>query len=159
MEGNLVAPKRVRAVPRFKLDLDAMTLFFTPDSPPEVTDRVARVLYVMYGFGDASGTGFGSSIQSATGLSYRIGVWCGDEGEETSNYREFTNVIEALEEEGETGRLVDCRVFFCTDNSTVEASMYKGSSSSEKLYALVVRFHCLQSKFGVLISVSHVSGK
>jgi hypothetical protein len=159
MLGDAVAPELVRAVPRFKIDLHAMSLFFKPGSPPEVTDRVPKILYVMYGFGDASGMEFGSSIQTATGLSYRIGVWVGEEGNETSNYREFTNVMEALKEEGAIGWLAGCRVSFCTDNSTVEAAIYKGSSKSEKLHALVVRFLCLQSKFGVLVTVSHVSGK
>jgi hypothetical protein len=46
MRGNAVAPKRVRAVPRFKSDLEAMTVSFSPDLAPEVTDRVSRVLYV-----------------------------------------------------------------------------------------------------------------
>ena len=83
------APKTVQAVPRFKSDLQAMKVYFGPPTPPEITDRVSQVLYVMYGFGDASGTGFGSSIQSSAGLSYRIGVWFGKERDETSNFREF----------------------------------------------------------------------
>jgi hypothetical protein len=86
---------------------------------------VSKILYVMYDSGDASRMGFGSSIKTATGLLYRIGVWVGDEGDETSNY----------------------------------PAIYKGSSKSEKLHGLVVRFLCLQSKFGVLVTVSHVSGK
>jgi hypothetical protein len=159
MLGVTVAPELVRAVPRFKLDLNAMSLFFKPALPPEVTDRVSKILYVMYGFGDASGMGFRSSIQTVTGLLYRIGVWVGDEGNKTSNYWEFTNVVDALEEEGAIGRLADCCVFLCTDNSTVEAAIFKRSSKIEKLYALVVRFLCLQSKFGVLVTVSHVSWK
>jgi hypothetical protein len=153
------APKTVQAVPRFKSDLQAMKVYFGPPTPPEITDRVSQVLYVMYGFGDASGTGFGSSIQSSAGLSYRIGVWLGEERDETSNFREFRNVVEALEDEGESGRLKDCRVFFCTDNSTVESAIYKGSSGSEKLHALVVRYHCLESKYGITVTTSHVSGK
>jgi hypothetical protein len=76
-----------------------------------------------------------------------------------SNYQEFTNVVEALKEEGAIGQLVDCQVFFCTDNFTMEAAIYKGSSKSKKLHALVVRFLCLQSKFEVLVIVLHVSGK
>jgi hypothetical protein len=47
MCGDIVAPKHVCGVPRFKLDLEAMTLFFSPDLPPEGTDRVSRVLYAM----------------------------------------------------------------------------------------------------------------
>jgi hypothetical protein len=153
------APKMVQAVPRFKKDLEAMIEFFSPIEPPEVIERVSRILYVIYGFGDASGTGFGSSVQTHFGLSYRVGVWLGEEENETSNFKEFKNVVECLEEEGEAKRLTNCKVFFCTDNSTVEAAIYKGASSSEKLHALVVRFLCLQSKYGIMVTVSHVSGK
>jgi hypothetical protein len=44
MLGDAVAPELVWAVPRFKPDLHAMSLFFKPDSPPEVTDRVSKIL-------------------------------------------------------------------------------------------------------------------
>jgi hypothetical protein len=81
----------------------------------------------------------------------------GEERDESSNFREFRNVVESLEDEGESGRLKDCRVFFCTDNSTVESAIYKGSSGSEKLHALVVRYHCLESKYGITATTSHVS--
>ncbi len=113
----------------------------------------------MYGFGDAAGTGFDSSMQTTAGLPYRIGVWLGREGNETSNFREFRNVVEALEDEGESGRLKDCRAFFCTNNLTVESAIYKGSSGSEKLHALVVWYHCLESKYGITVTTSHISGK
>ena len=157
--GEAEAPKLVQAVPRFKKDLEAMIVFFTPIEPPEVIASVSRVLYVIYGFGDASGTGFGSSLQTNSGLSYRVGVWLGEEENESSNFKEFKNVVESLEDEGEAERLGNCKVFFCTDNSTVEAAIHKGASTSEKLHALVVRFLCLQSKYGIDVTVSHVSGK
>jgi hypothetical protein len=39
MLRDAVTPEHVRAVPRFKLvDLEAMTLFFTLDMPPEVIE-------------------------------------------------------------------------------------------------------------------------
>jgi hypothetical protein len=41
----------------------------------------------------------------------------------------------------------------------VESAIYKGSSGSEKLHALVVRYHCLESKYGITVTTSHVSGK
>jgi hypothetical protein len=149
----------VVAVERLYGDVTALLTLMRSDLPAEIDLRVSRVLFVLYGFADASGTGFGSSLQLEVGLSYRIGVWSRDEASETSNYREFTNVIESLEEEGASGRLRDCMVFFCTDNSTVEAALYKGSSSSRKLLDLVVRYHQLQSEYGIIIFTSHVSGK
>jgi hypothetical protein len=61
-------------------------------------------------------------------------------------------VVEASEDEGESGRLKDCRVFFCTDNLTVEFAIYKGSSGSEKLHDLLVRYHYLESKYGITVT-------
>jgi hypothetical protein len=149
----------VRAVPRLYSDVVALLSLMQSDTPAEISLRVSRVLFVLYGFADASGTGFGSSFQLSEGLAYRIGVWNKDEASETSNFREFANVIEALEEEGASGKLSECMVFFCTDNSTVESALYKGTSSSPKLLDLVIRYHQLQSKYGIIILTSHVSGK
>jgi hypothetical protein len=56
------APKNIQALLRFKAELQAMKVYFGPPTPSEVTDRVFQVLYVMYGFRDALGTAFGSSI-------------------------------------------------------------------------------------------------
>jgi hypothetical protein len=131
----------VRSVERLYWDVTALLTLMKSDLPVEIELRVSQVLFVLYGFADASGTGFGSSLRLFESLSYRIGVWNKDEASETSNYREFSNVIESLEEEGASGRLTDCMVFFCTDNSTVEAALYKGTSSSRKLLDLVIRYH------------------
>jgi hypothetical protein len=50
-------------------------------------------------------------------------------------------------------------VFFFTDNSTVEACLYKGNSSSPKLFKLMVRMRKLETAHNAKIVVSHVSGK
>jgi hypothetical protein len=50
-------------------------------------------------------------------------------------------------------------LFFFTDNSTVEAALYKGNSKSRKLFNLVVKLRKLQLSSGVRFVVSHVSGK
>jgi hypothetical protein len=43
---------------------------------------------VRYGFGDASGSGFGTNMETGSGLRYRIGVWSYDEQqEESSNFK------------------------------------------------------------------------
>ena len=149
----------VRSVDRLYWDVTALLTLMETELPVEVTLRVSRVLYVIYGFADASGTGFGSSLRLSEGLSYRIGIWNQDEASESSNFREFSNVIKSLEEEGASGNLKDCMVFFCTDNSTVETALYKGTSSSRKLLDLVIRYHQLQAKYGIVIFTSHVAGK
>jgi hypothetical protein len=69
------------------------------------------------------GSGIARSDQSK--LSVQIGIWGYAESiEESCNWREFTNVVEGLEEKGQKGTLTNCIVFFFTDNSTVEAALY-----------------------------------
>jgi hypothetical protein len=82
---------------------------------------------VVYGFGDASGTGLGSTFTCGLGFTYRIGVWGDDESDQSSNWKEFTNVVESLEEEAALGHLDHSEVFMFTDNSTVESCAVKGS--------------------------------
>ena len=152
-------PAQVRAAARLYDDLRALMAFFEPAYPPEVQLRVSKMLTVIYGFGDASGAGFGSSFKLNLGISYRIGVYGTDVEGESSNYRELSNVVDALEEEAASGSLCNAVVFFFTDNSTVEAALYKSSSTSKKLLELVIRFYTLQAKHGIQIHISHVSGK
>ena len=56
-----------------------------------------------------------------------MGVWVHDEQAESSNFREFENVVMTLEAEGRKGNLDDTMLFFFTDNSTVEGAIYKGT--------------------------------
>ena len=83
---------------------------------------------VIYGVGDASGDGFGYSFLTKDGLSYHIGVWNKETSEQSSNYREFRNFLVAFKREREAGQLADSFVIFCTENSTAEAALYKGTS-------------------------------
>lgn len=46
-----------------------------------------------YGFLDASGSGFGSTIERDGEVVYRMGVWGKDEDGESSNWKEFGNVV------------------------------------------------------------------
>ena len=76
---------------------------------------------------------------SDKGLKYRVGIWGIDSDvEELSNWKEFENSIMMLEEEGDAGQLFNASVFLFTDNTTVEACLYKGTSSSPKLFDLAV---------------------
>jgi hypothetical protein len=152
------APETVRPVPRLPDDVRALSVLLSQPTPPSVTLRSKVIFLVKYGFGDASGKGFGATFALRGAISYRIGVWKADEGDESSNWREFTNVIESLEEEAASGRLEFSMVFFFTDNATVEAALYKGTSHSPKLFELVLRMKDLETKYAIKLIVSHVSG-
>ena len=96
---------------------------------------------------------------STTGIDYIYGVWSHSEAEESSNYREMNNCITSIRKLGEMGKLQHSMLLFCTDNSTVETALYKGTSSSPKLLELVIEFYDLQFKFGFNAIISHISGK
>ena len=153
------APPRVKPVPRFESDMKALRRIFDRAEPPRMPVRSGNITNVFYGFGDASGNGFGSAVQCHKGLSICMGVWGKDEQSESSNFREFENMVATLEGEGRKQNLQDTMLFFFTDNSTVEGAIYKGTSASPKLLDLVIRFIALQSHYDTQIMVSHVSGK
>ena len=157
--NNDGAPKLVTPVKRFHSCLNALEKFFSLDEPPKVTERTANVQMAVYGFVDASKSGFGASIDYENGMRYRIGIWGKDQEDESSNYREFANLVETLESEAESNRLNDVHLIIATDNSTVEASIYKGNSTNEKLFDLIVRLRFLELKVGGKFIVTHVSGK
>jgi hypothetical protein len=151
-------PTQIKGAARLKGDTLALKTLFRAEIPAQVLIRASRVYTILYGFADASGSGFGSTIMLNGAVKYRIGTWGPDE-DETSNYREFENVVDALREEGEAGNLWDSLIFFCTDNSTVESAIVKGNSSSEKLFELSLEVRVIEMKYRCKAIVSHVSGE
>jgi hypothetical protein len=113
---------------------------------------------VVYGFGDASGSGLGATFTKGNGFSYRVGVWGSDDQQESSNWKEFTNIVDSLEDEAKSGGLDNCEVFMFTDNSTVESCTDRGTSSSPKLLELVVGLRLLASRTGIKLHVFHIAG-
>ena len=113
----------------------------------------------LFGFGDASGGGFGSSWSTDKGINYRFGTWGSDMDEESSNLRELHNLVETLEEIAISGELNGKEMFLFTDNSTCEAAFHNGSSSSEKLFDMILRLKQLEMKHRAKIHIIHVSGK
>lgn len=109
---------RTLIVPRLKGDLQAMKFLTTSETP---TMRVVRgrntVTGALYGFGNASFGGFGSSIEHREGISTRFGLWGRDSEDASSNYRELRNLMEAVEEEASEGRLANAELWLFTDNS------------------------------------------
>ena len=148
-----------RPAPRFLSDLIALTALSDFPSPPLRIVRGKIVFAAMYGFGDASGKGFGFTSDDGSGkVSYRVGTWGNDAENESSNYRELRNLVETAEEEAAAGKLSSTEFFIFTDNSTAESSFYRGSSSSKLLHALVLRLRLLEIKYSVIIHLIHVSG-
>jgi hypothetical protein len=154
--GN--APGEVIASPRFKDDVNALSKLLASLTPPVVRLRSKQVITVIYGFGDASGTGLGATFTCGSGFTFRIGVWGPDDADQSSNWREFTNIVDALEDEAQTGNLDYSEVFMFTDNSTVESCAVKGSSSSSRLLDLIIRLRCLGTDYGIKVSIFHIAG-
>lgn len=109
------SPQEILPVAQLKDDVYALREFFKEDTPPIIQERCSHVHIVRYGFGDASGSGFGSTIQTKHGLRYRIGVWGSDDDDESSNFKELENVVTTVELEAQSDRGV----------RTVQRKLYK----------------------------------
>lgn len=157
---DLVAPNQVRAVTRFEGDVNALAELLADDVPTERLIRSSKFRQVKFGFGDASGEGFGSSWTSGVGdTSYRFGTWGTEMNESSSNFRELKNLVDTLEQMGSNDELQGVEMFLFTDNSTSEYAFYKGSSTSKKLFDLVLRLRRLEMSKGCSFHIFHVSGK
>ena len=113
----------------------------------------------MYGFADASKSRLGSIKTWDDRTTVRMGTWGSDADDESSNWRELSNLVEDLESKECSGDLENSWIILATDNSTAEGCLYKGNSPSKKLFELVVRLRSLEMQTGATILVTHVSGK
>jgi hypothetical protein len=117
-------------VPRFKDDVAALMHLTAFDLPPLRVVRPTQVVQVFYGFGDASGKQFGATlsenyncrgrlsgaVHGSNRIRFRIGLWSPEVEEESSNYKELRNLVDAVGEEARAGCLRDCELFVFTDN-------------------------------------------
>jgi len=62
------APDYVHPVPQLERNLHSLVELTEEERPAERVIRAKTVVHVVYGFGDASGTGFGSLIQRIAAL-------------------------------------------------------------------------------------------
>jgi hypothetical protein len=136
----------------FKDDIAALTRLTDFDLPPLRVVRPTHVVQVLYGFGDASGKQFGATLsknynccgclsKTATGsgsIWFQVGLWSPDKEEESSNYKELRNLVDAVGEVAKAGRLRDCELFIFMDSSMAEGCSYRGNSKSACLHALVL---------------------
>jgi hypothetical protein len=152
------APQSVKAAVGLESDLMALDSLFSSPTPVLRFIRGTKVYKLIYGFGDASGAGFGGSWEVRGTLKYRYGLWGSDMADSSSNFRELgnlTDMVEALEEEED---LEGAEIFVFTDNSTAERAFYNGTSSSKKLFELVLRLRLLETRAGCKIVIVHVAG-
>ena len=162
-------PTTVKAVPRLHQDVSALKTLCATPTPPWRRVRPKKTAAVYYGFGDASGSAYGAALQqlrSGKGddpprqVLYEYGQWLERATEEeSSNWREFTNLVEFLESQSKGGGLNDSELFMFTDNSTADAAFWKGTSKSPKLLELVLRLRKLEMSLGITIHLVHISGK
>ena len=152
-------PESVPGVPRMLSDVNVLRSFLQAEKAPWRFVRGSRIGVVQYGFADAAKSGFGATIQEGSGgLWYRLGVWSCSEANESSNYRELANLVESLEERITTSDAKGMELFIFTDNSTAEAAFYKGTSTSKKLFELIVRLKRLEVEHCCLIHFVHIAG-
>jgi len=126
-------PLQVKPVPMVNKCLDSLNTFFVNKDPPVVTERTPSYRLVFYGFVDASNQGFGSILQGEDDITYRVGTWGTDSEANSSNWREFCNLVDTIEDEAENGKLDFSVIIVATDNTTVEGCFYKGNSTSPLL--------------------------
>mmetsp|Transcript_22933 Transcript_22933/g.34778 ORF Transcript_22933/g.34778 Transcript_22933/m.34778 type:complete len:214 (-) Transcript_22933:280-921(-) len=131
-------PQFVPTVPRLASDMQALKALFQGEGPlvREVRCRSSTNFY--YGFGDASGTSFGSSFEKDQCIEFEFGQWCTESSEQSSNWRELKNVVEAVRGFVEKHDLYGAEIFIFTDNTTAEGAFWKGITPSRRLFNLVL---------------------
>jgi hypothetical protein len=153
---DLGAPEYVTPVPFLSEDVSCLRHLFHPEHLPIRFIRITKIVSVSYGFGDASGEGFGSTFCLPNGTTlFRHGTWGCDADNTTSNFRELGNLVAALEDGVRTGDLLDAEIFLFTDNST--ACYYKGNSPSKLLFQLILRLRVLEMSGQIRLHVIHVA--
>lgn len=98
-------PDRVKAVPQLKNGIQSLLTFFRAPHPTlrYVTSNATSI--AIYGFGDASGAGFGNMISLGERIHFCHGIWGKDHEGDTSNYRELNNLVRSWEEGVSEGHL------------------------------------------------------
>lgn len=153
-------PPTVSPVWRLKHDVDALMKIFEGDAPAQLLLRPAKGAYsVVHGGGDASGKGFGSLV-SPLGMEslFKMGLWCSEAPENSSNWREFKSLLERLKLEASLGRLTEKEAWITTDNSAADLAFYKGRSSSPALDDMILELKALSMHANCIIHLVHIAG-
>jgi len=158
-DDELGPPDCVMPVPRrLEADIEALEVLSSSEVAPKRIIRNTKVVSVVYGFGDASGKGFGTGVKIQGELFYRFGEWCSEVSEMSSNYRELYNLVIGIKELAAQGKLDGVEIFLFTDNSTAEGAFFRGTSSNRKLFELVLMLRRLEHNHSFILHVIHISG-
>ncbi len=151
-------PNSVTPAPRLRSDVESLLLLMASEIPPVRHIRSSKISVAIYGFRDASGSGFGGSFGLPNGdVLFRYGVWGRDSESASSNYRELNNLVMMIEEGIHSGELLHSELFVFTDNTTAESAYYRGNTDNKALFNLVLRLRlidCHQLKLHIV----HVAG-
>ena len=89
--------------PRLFTCLKVLSLLFKEDLPHIVSVRSTSCLVIVYGFIDASGSGFGGTMLVKGNIEYRIGTWSSSEDTNSLNCRKFEYLVCEVEQAGKKG--------------------------------------------------------
>lgn len=150
------SPSEVVIKPRLKHDVQALKQMLKGEKPP--LRRVSRkaMSHVYYGFGNASGSVFGATLNESGKLHYEYGQWCDLESEEISNWGELRNLCNALEGWVQEHNLAGSQLFIFTNNSTAEEAFWKITSKSRKLCDLILQMKWIAMNFNIDLHIIHL---
>ena len=155
-------PTWVKPVQRLEQDLMALMELTALDEPPMNPVRATNK-EACYIVGDASGSGFGSSLFLSTGKQVyaEYGTWTSKvTTESSSNFRETANLVNRLRTSLKSGEIQrGSEVFIFTDNSCAERTMYRGSSKSKLLHYMVLDLRKMEMVGDIIVHFVWISGK
>ena len=152
-------PEMVEALPELLPALEALEEFLGVDEPRVVRVRPTHETSCAYGYGDAAGSGFSAGLRRRTGrVSCRHGIWCKEQSEYGSNWREFRNLANMLLKELAEGTLCDHLIWVFTDNVTASMCWNKGRSKAKQLFDICLKLKIAAREAGAFIKFAHISG-
>jgi len=152
------SPKTVKAKSRQKDDMEALAYLMESASPLPRRVRSKQGKTVVYCFGDASSSGFGITLEINGEVYYEYGQWNEVADNRSSNWREAKNLLEGLRRAISDHELNGLEIFIFTDNTTAEATFWKGWSKNKSLSNIVLELRKLEMQYDVQLHVIHVSG-
>lgn len=120
--------------------------------------RIRAGKMVVYCFGDASSSGFGFTLEIDGQVYYKYGQWNDTADNKSSNRREAKNLLESLRRAVEDHKLQGLELFIFMDNTTAEATFWKGWSKDKLSSGLVLEMQKMEMEKDLLIHIIHVSG-
>jgi len=128
----LIAPMVVVAKERLGEDMVALRYQMSHPKPLPRRVQSRSGKKVIYCFGDASSSGFGFTLEVNGHVYYSYGQW--DESADNKPTPTLTkNLLESLRRAVEDHQLQGLELFIFTDNTTAEATFWKGWSKDKLL--------------------------